>query len=85
MSKILLECANKHKSVLTNPKPFVRFENFGDSSLDFSIYFWSNRIFPIENVKSDIRFAINKAFKENKVSIPFPQRVMHMANKPEKE
>lgn len=85
VSKILLECANKHKSVLTNPKPFVRFENFGDSSLDFSIYFWSNRIFPIENVKSDIRFAINKAFKENKVSIPFPQRVMHMANKPEKE
>lgn len=86
VSKILLECANNHKSVLQTPKPFVRFENFGDSSLDFSIYFWSNRIFPIENVKSEIRFAINKGFRENKVSIPFPQRVVHMANvKPEKE
>lgn len=86
VSKILLECANNHKSVLQTPKPFVRFENFGDSSLDFSIYFWSNKIFPIENVKSEIRFAINKGFRENKVSIPFPQRVVHMANvKPEKE
>lgn len=81
VSKILLECAHKHKSVLDNPKPFVRFENFGDSSLDFSIYFWSNSIFPIENVKSELRFAINKGFRENNISIPFPQRVVHMANK----
>lgn len=78
VSRILLKCATEHKSVLKTPKPFVRFEDFGNSSLDFSIFFWSDRIFPIETVKSEIRFAINKDFRENNVTIPFPQRVVHM-------
>lgn len=78
VSKILLQCASEHKAVLKTPKPFVRFEDFGNSSLDFSIFFWSDKIFPIENVKSEIRFGINKSFRENNVTIPFPQRVVHM-------
>ncbi|MFX3626039.1 MAG: mechanosensitive ion channel family protein [bacterium] len=78
VTKILLDCVSNHKAVLKKPKPFVRFEDFGNSSLDFSIFFWSDKIFPIENVKSEIRYAINKGFRENKVTIPFPQRVVHM-------
>lgn len=83
VSSILLKCAKEHKSVLKTPKPFVRFEDFGNSSLDFSIFFWSDRIFPIENVKSEIRFAINQSFRENNVTIPFPQRVVHMVREKE--
>lgn len=81
VTKILLDCVENHKAVLKKPKPFVRFEDFGNSSLDFSIYFWSDRIFPIENVKSEIRYSISKSFRANNVTIPFPQRVVHMAGK----
>jgi small-conductance mechanosensitive channel len=60
--------------------PFARFVDFGESSLDFELYFWSDNIFRIESTKSDLRFLINQKFKENAVTIPFPQRDVHMKN-----
>jgi small-conductance mechanosensitive channel len=75
---ILLDCVTQHSKITPMPAPFVRFENFGDSSLDFSVFFWSHEIFPIETIKSEIRFSINQKFRENGVSIPFPQRVVHL-------
>lgn len=83
VTEILLKSVTGHKAVLKAPKPFVRFEDFGDSSLDFSIFFWSDKIFPIENVKSEIRYTISKSFRENNVTIPFPQRVVHMVKEKE--
>lgn len=83
VTEILFNCVSNHKAVLKMPKPFVRFEDFGNSSLDFSIFFWSDKIFPIENVKSEIRYAINKGFRENNITIPFPQRVVHMVKEEE--
>lgn len=76
--EILKESANKHALVLKSPEPFVRFEDYGDSSLLFSVYFWSNEVFRVENVKSNIRIEIFKIFKENGINIPFPQRVVHL-------
>jgi len=72
--KILIEVAGNHPDTLDVPPPFVRFIDFGDSSLKMELHFWSKKLIPIENVKSDIRFAINKAFREYDVTIPFPQR-----------
>lgn len=78
VKKLLLECAEKHGEVLSSPASFVRFENFGDSSLDFNLFFWTNKIWEVENVKSDLRFMIEDTFRENKVTIPFPQRDVHI-------
>ncbi|MCF8373461.1 MAG: mechanosensitive ion channel [Bacteroidales bacterium] len=78
VEKLLLECANTIESIETSPKPFVRFNNFGDSSLDFQLYFWTLMSFEVENIKSAIRFAIDDAFRKNGVVIPFPQRDVHM-------
>lgn len=78
VKKLLLECAEKHGEVLPMPASFVRFENFGDSSLDFNLFFWTNKIWEVENVKSDLRFMIEDAFRESKVTIPFPQRDVHI-------
>jgi len=75
---ILVKAVNKHPKVLKTPKPFVRFTEFADSSLNFNILFWSDDIFRIENVKSEIRVEIFRLFKENNIQIPFPQRVLHM-------
>ena len=77
-----MECTVQHEKVLKNKVdgryPFVRFVDFGDSALLFEVYFWSNDIFPIENTKSDIRYLIDKRFREEGVSIPFPQRDLHI-------
>jgi small-conductance mechanosensitive channel len=40
---------------MTNPTPFVRFIEFGDSSLNFAVIFWSEDVFRVENIKSEIR------------------------------
>jgi len=76
--KILVECALEHQEVSKKPQPFVRFEDFGESSLDFELYFWTSNNFGVEIIKSDLRFMINKKFKENGVQIPFPQRDIHI-------
>jgi small-conductance mechanosensitive channel len=76
IKKLLLEIAEKNKDVLTSPKPFVRFTDFADSSLNFQLIFWTNNIFGMENVKSELRFAIDKAFRDNNITIPFPQRTI---------
>lgn len=76
--KILKETTEKHPMTLKEPEVSVRFEDYGDSALIFSVLFWSDEIFRIENIKSQIRVDIFKAFSEHKVEIPFPQRVVHM-------
>ncbi|MDA9312775.1 mechanosensitive ion channel [Vicingaceae bacterium] len=80
VEKILLEVAMEDDAVNMKIKPFVRFLDFGDSSLDFEIHFWSKEVWRIEFVKSRMRFEIDKKFRENNVSIPFPQRDLHVKN-----
>lgn len=75
---LLKEAVTKQGGVLENPEPFIRFSDYGDSALQFSIYFWTNEVFRVENIKSDIRVRVFEMFSENKISIPFPQRVVHL-------
>lgn len=74
VKKMLLKAAKENPYVIEYPAPFVRFENFGDSALDFTLFIYSRNYLVIEDVKSDIRFDIDKRFRENNISIPFPQR-----------
>ncbi|SHF45399.1 Mechanosensitive ion channel [Mariniphaga anaerophila] len=78
VTRLLLECATGNKNISTHPKPFVRFNDFGDSSLDFQVFFWVRESFMVENTKSDIRYAIDNAFRKNDIQIPFPQRDLHL-------
>ncbi|MDB4107051.1 mechanosensitive ion channel [Bacteroidia bacterium] len=83
VKKLLIEAAWKHTKVITNPAPMVLFNDFGESSLDFELVFWSPHLFPIEQVQSDLRFTIDASFRENGITIPFPQRDVHMIKQPE--
>ncbi len=75
----ILEGAMKqHKEISKKPAPFVRFVNFGDSSLEFQMMFWSKDTFRIENVKSNLRRDVYTRLKENDLAIPFPQRDIHI-------
>jgi small-conductance mechanosensitive channel len=80
LMNILKAVAKTTPRVLEMPQPFVRFENFGESSLDFSVYFYTTDIFRAENIKSDMRVEIYKALKAKGINIPFPQREIRMKN-----
>ncbi len=84
VKKILKEIIDGQNGALKNPTPFIRFTDFADSALMFSIYFWAEDVYGVENIKSDIRTQIFEAFKKHNIEIPFPQRVMHVRNEGEK-
>ena len=74
VQEVLLEIANNQDGILDQPTPMVNYSDFGESSKDFSLIFWSKDYLQIEHVKSDIRFQIDQKFKERGINIPFPQR-----------
>ncbi|WP_435415635.1 mechanosensitive ion channel family protein [Polaribacter aestuariivivens] len=77
VKSILLEKAKNHNKILSIPEPTVLFTDFADSSLNFKLVFSLNDGFETRFVQSDLRFEIDKAFRENNVTIPFPQRDVH--------
>ena len=76
--ELLVDIAQKNDKILKIPEPGVLFTDFADSSLNFRLAFSLNDSFEARFVKSDLRFAIDKAFRENNVTIPFPQRDVHV-------
>ncbi len=78
VTKVLLECAHEEDQITKEPPPFVRFIDFGDSSLDFQLYFWVTNSFRVENIKSNLRYLINQKLRDNNITIPFPQRDVHL-------
>jgi small-conductance mechanosensitive channel len=74
VAKTLLAVASDHGLVLDTPAAEVRFENFGEKSLDFSLLFWfDNRKISRDALASDLRFMIEKAFAESAIRIASPQ------------
>lgn len=72
--ELLEKVAEEYSGIRKSPKPFVRFQDFGNSALILELHFWVTKLLNIENIKSDLRFAIYEAFNENNIEIPFPQR-----------
>ena len=78
VARLLKEAAQEHQDTDNHRETIARFTDFGDSALTFELLFWSQNKFRIEDVKSDIRYAINDKFIANGVEIPFPQRDLHI-------
>jgi len=76
--KTLEESAREHPEVDNKKKIEARLVNFGSSSLDFQLLFYSSTIFGAERMKSDIRRTVNRKFIQNKITIPFPQMDVHI-------
>lgn len=89
VTKCLLQSIENNPDIFVNEvyKPFVRFNDFGASALDFQLIFWSHNLFRIETTKSNIRYKITRIFRENNITIPFLQVVLHQSTQssPEKE
>jgi len=77
---IMEEVARKHPKVLSHKEVPVLFEEFGDNTLNFSVQFWTqvHRPMDLKRIQSDIRFAIDEAFRKEDIVIAFPQRDVHL-------
>jgi len=83
--EILVKCANEHNAITRHNDTLVLFNDFGDSSLNFKLLFWCSKTWDENPIKSEIRFSIDKAFRENNIRIPFPQRDLHVIEMPDKQ
>ncbi|MFO7656613.1 MAG: mechanosensitive ion channel [Bacteroidales bacterium] len=77
--KLITEVVNDNPGVLSLPKPYILFEGFGDSSLNFSVLVWTSDYTDRPKIlRSELYYEIFAKFKEQNVEIPFPQRDIHL-------
>jgi small-conductance mechanosensitive channel len=77
---VILRAVMEQPEVLNEPAPFVVFEDYADSSLNFRAFFWIN-LDPAVNsniVRSEIRHRIGDYLAQEGIGIPFPQRDLHL-------
>jgi small-conductance mechanosensitive channel len=75
---ILTQVAREHPDVLGQPEPIALFREFGDSSLNFTLRFWTSQFDKWVQIRSEVAVALNQALKEAGIQIPFPQRDLHL-------
>ncbi len=83
---ILEAIGREHPEIITDgraPAPRALFMGFGDSSLDFELRVRVQRIERRFSVVSDLNFSIDQAFREAGITIPFPQRDLHIVSYPD--
>lgn len=79
----LLAIAAAHPEVLKDPPPTVFFTDFGESALQFELAVWIGHPKSEPAVTSDLRFSIDKEFRARHISIPYPQRDVHLCSVPD--
>jgi small-conductance mechanosensitive channel len=75
---VLLEVANGHEQVCRSPESRIRFREFGDSGLNFELLSWISQPAQRGLVQHELNCAIYRAFAAAGISIPFPQRDLHL-------
>ncbi|MBM3451798.1 MAG: mechanosensitive ion channel [Bacteroidetes bacterium] len=80
VTRLLKQAALAHPKVKKNQPVLVRLSNFSDNGLEMELIFWADQSWDINNYKSEIRMEIDRLFREYKITIPYPQRVIHQGN-----
>ena len=78
VTKVLMDVATTHEKVLNSPPPTVVLNNFADSSLNFTMRIWTSELWFADLLLSELRYEIVRKFHENNITIPFPQRDLHI-------
>ena len=80
--ELMLAAANEHPRCCKAPKALCFLDSFGDSSVNFLLYFWVDNIIEgNKEPKSDVLFSIWDKFKQHEIEIPFPQCDVHINNR----
>ena len=75
---VLNRAAREHPDVLTYPEVTTIFESFGNSSIDFTLRFWVHTIDDRMKVRSEVAVIVDRLFREENITIPFPQQDLHL-------
>ena len=78
VERLLLKVGKSHEMALKSPEPFVRFQQFGDSSLDFDLIIYVKDKNYMFQVRSELHYSIFELFKKEGIEIPFPQRDLNI-------
>ncbi|MCW8091086.1 mechanosensitive ion channel family protein [Alteromonas sp. ASW11-130] len=80
VAELIEQAVTDQDDILTEPKPVVIFEDFGDNALVFETYFWVNATVErdLRKIRSAVRFAIDELFAEANIVIAYPQRDVHV-------
>ncbi|MEW6053630.1 MAG: mechanosensitive ion channel domain-containing protein [Nitrospirota bacterium] len=78
VEKTLLEIAIKNGNILSDPAPRVRFRAFGDSALNFELLCWAKEPALRGLTLHEINCEIYRNFNASGITIPFPQRDLHI-------
>jgi len=81
VEKTLLDIASHNDQILPEPAPRVRFREFGDSALNFELLCWAREPSLRGRTIHELNCTIYKKFNENGITIPFPQRDLHIFQK----
>ncbi|MCP9887618.1 mechanosensitive ion channel [Cyanobium sp. ATX 6A2] len=76
--EVLLDACVGQPSVLSEPPPRVFFSGFGDSALDFTLLVWIREPMRQYQITSDLNFRIEALLRERGITVPFPQRDLHL-------
>jgi potassium efflux system protein len=80
--RLLLKTARKHPLVLDEPEPSALFASFGASTLDFELRVFVPNREAHGVVQHDLNTAIERAFRDAKIEIAFPQQDLHIRSLP---
>ena len=78
IKRLLKQAALAHPKVKKSNPIIIRLANFGDSGLELELIFWADQSWDINNYKSEIRFEIERLFREYGILIPYPKRTIYM-------
>jgi potassium efflux system protein len=79
---VLLGVLESDVDVLKDPKPAVVLEGFGDSALNYRLYFWVNDIETGRDVVDRINTEVVRVLADQHIEIPFPQRDINVRPTP---
>ena len=80
VSRLLKQAALAHPKVRKSEPVEARLSNFGNNGLELDLVFWADQSWDINLHKSEIRFEIDRLFRQYEIVIPFPQSTIHFAD-----
>lgn len=80
VADLIMQATTEQTEALTEPKPLVTFDDFGDNALMFQVTFWisSRAESGLRVAKSNVRFRLEELFEQNDIVVAYPQRDIHL-------
>ncbi|MEX0593564.1 MAG: mechanosensitive ion channel domain-containing protein [Balneolaceae bacterium] len=79
---VLKGLADNHPDVMKYPKSEVHLREFGESSWNMELRVWVPNVKEYRHIRNELNQSIVRAFRENNIEIPFPQRDLNFKTSP---